>query len=197
MTPWFWVGVADCDDTHDHSLSLPCTTLAWQDQSLMLVLAICPCSDPCPVCGQHHVVVQASRRYWRQGRLVLSFRPNSSSAGVLPFSSGLGLYASKARKGSSPVSRHFKIIFFMTFTAFSASPFDCGYRRLEVSGMNPHSAVKLLNSALANCVPLSDITSGISYLANSSFRWVMTRLLVYEDNNATSGKCEYASTVSK
>ena len=104
-------------------------------------------------------LVTVSRQYWRQGNLVSSFRPNISSTGVLPLSSELFLYASKIKTFED----HF---LHDSYSILSQSIWLWIWGGLEVSGMNPHPAAKLLNFALANCVPFSDITSGIPYLAN-------------------------------
>ena len=60
--------------------------------------------------------------------------------------------------------------FFTVWTALSASPLLCGYRGELVVWVNWYSYANSLNSALANCEPLSEpTTSGMPCVAEMLF----------------------------
>ena len=65
---------------------------------------------------------------------------------------------------SCPDARHFFMDIFTVCTMFSMNPFACAEQNDDVMGLNLYCLLNSLNSALANCGPLSDITvTGIPY----------------------------------
>ena len=67
------------------------------------------------------------------GSSVLQRRPKNRCAGLVPMPSvGVFLQLSSAKNSDSPDARHFVKSLFTVFTAFSAFPFDCGYRGDDV-----------------------------------------------------------------
>ena len=66
------------------------------------------------------------------------------------------------------------MILFAVCTAFSANPFDCGYRGLDVEWTNPHVFANSANSVHENSGPLSENTcSGILCRARIPFIFMM------------------------
>ena len=65
----------------------------------------------------------------------------------------------------------FIMIIFAVCPAFSANPFDCGYRGLDVGWTNHHV---FANSVQENCGPLSENTcSGIPCVVRNPFIFMM------------------------
>ena len=68
----------------------------------------------------------------------------------------------------------FIMILFAVCTAFSANPFDCGYRGLDVEWTNPHVFENCANYMQEICGPLSENSySGISCLNRIPFICMM------------------------
>ena len=66
------------------------------------------------------------------GNRVLQRRPEKHCAGQVPIPSGVLRQSKRERYSDWPESRHLVKSLFTVFTAFSALPFDCGYRGDDV-----------------------------------------------------------------
>ena len=125
---------------------------------------------------------------WVDGRMDLKRLLMSSCAGDFPqLEIGVVRYSSKAVYRSRPLAAALTMILSAVCTAFSANPFDCGYRGLDVQCRNHHDSANWANSALANCGPLSVTSfSGIPCLANIAFNSLMTDVALVEYSLSTS-----------